>query len=249
MATPRTDARVSARVAAIAESATLAVDAKAKALQAAGEPVIGFGAGEPDFPTPAHIVEAAVGGLPRPQEPQVHARRRPPGAEGGDRRQDDPRLRLRRADLGRARHQRWQARRLQHLHRPARPGRRGAAPRAVLDHLPRADRAGRWGVRGAPHRRDHRLPRHRRPARGRPHPPHQDPPVRVAVEPHGRGVPGRGGRGHRPLGRGARDLGGHRRDLRAPDLRRPRARVDAGRGARAAATAAWSSTASPRPTP
>ena len=52
--------RISARVAAIAESATLAVDAKAKALKAAGEPVIGFGAGEPDFPTPAHIVEAAV---------------------------------------------------------------------------------------------------------------------------------------------------------------------------------------------
>ena len=60
MSTPRTDARVSRRVAAIAESATLAVDAKAKALKAAGEPVIGFGAGEPDFPTPAHIVEAAV---------------------------------------------------------------------------------------------------------------------------------------------------------------------------------------------
>jgi len=60
LATPRTDARVSRRIAAIAESATLAVDAKAKALQAAGEPVIGFGAGEPDFPTPAHIVEAAV---------------------------------------------------------------------------------------------------------------------------------------------------------------------------------------------
>ena len=60
MATPRTDARVSRRIAAIAESATLAVDAKAKALKAAGEPVIGFGAGEPDFPTPAAIVEAAV---------------------------------------------------------------------------------------------------------------------------------------------------------------------------------------------
>jgi aspartate aminotransferase len=60
LATPRTDARVSRRVAAIAESATLAVDAKAKALKAAGEPVIGFGAGEPDFPTPAHVVEAAV---------------------------------------------------------------------------------------------------------------------------------------------------------------------------------------------
>ena len=52
--------RTSARLAAIAESATLAVDAKAKALKAAGENVIGFGAGEPDFPTPEHIVEAAV---------------------------------------------------------------------------------------------------------------------------------------------------------------------------------------------
>jgi aspartate aminotransferase len=52
--------RISSRVAAITESATLAVDAKAKALKAAGEPVIGFGAGEPDFPTPAHIVEAAA---------------------------------------------------------------------------------------------------------------------------------------------------------------------------------------------
>jgi aspartate/methionine/tyrosine aminotransferase len=52
--------RLSRRVAAITESATLAVDARAKALKAAGEPVIGFGAGEPDFPTPAHVVEAAV---------------------------------------------------------------------------------------------------------------------------------------------------------------------------------------------
>jgi aspartate/methionine/tyrosine aminotransferase len=52
--------RVSDRIGAIAESATLAVDAKAKALKAAGRPVIGFGAGEPDFPTPDYIVEAAV---------------------------------------------------------------------------------------------------------------------------------------------------------------------------------------------
>lgn len=51
--------RVSARVGAIAESATLAVDARAKALKAAGRPVIGFGAGEPDFPTPEHVVRAA----------------------------------------------------------------------------------------------------------------------------------------------------------------------------------------------
>ncbi|HET7661624.1 MAG TPA: pyridoxal phosphate-dependent aminotransferase, partial [Oryzihumus sp.] len=52
--------RISRRIGAIAESATLAVDAKAKALKAEGRPVIGFGAGEPDFPTPDYIVEAAV---------------------------------------------------------------------------------------------------------------------------------------------------------------------------------------------
>ncbi len=60
MGSVTSEPRVSRRIAAIAESATLAVDAKAKALKAAGEPVIGFGAGEPDFPTPAHIVEAAI---------------------------------------------------------------------------------------------------------------------------------------------------------------------------------------------
>jgi aspartate aminotransferase len=60
-------ARISTRIAAIAESATLAVDAKAKALQAAGEPVIGFGAGEPDFPTPPHIVEAAIAACADPR--------------------------------------------------------------------------------------------------------------------------------------------------------------------------------------
>ena len=52
--------RVSRRVSGIAESATLAVDAKAKAMKAAGRPVIGFGAGEPDFPTPQYIVDAAI---------------------------------------------------------------------------------------------------------------------------------------------------------------------------------------------
>ncbi len=52
--------RVSQRVGAIAESATLKVDSQAKALKAAGRPVVGFGAGEPDFPTPAYVVDAAV---------------------------------------------------------------------------------------------------------------------------------------------------------------------------------------------
>ncbi|MCR3719879.1 MULTISPECIES: pyridoxal phosphate-dependent aminotransferase [Prauserella salsuginis group] len=65
MATPGTTStrprsRVSARIAGITPSATLAVDAKAKALKAEGRPVIGFGAGQPDFPTPDYIVEAAA---------------------------------------------------------------------------------------------------------------------------------------------------------------------------------------------
>ncbi len=59
--------RISRRIGAIAESATLAVDAKAKALKAAGEDVIGFGAGEPDFPTPAHVVEAAIAACSDPK--------------------------------------------------------------------------------------------------------------------------------------------------------------------------------------
>lgn len=58
--------RISRRIAAIAPSATLAVDAKAKALKSEGHPIIGFGAGEPDFPTPAHIVQAAAEALQDP---------------------------------------------------------------------------------------------------------------------------------------------------------------------------------------
>ncbi|HCA87043.1 MAG TPA: aspartate aminotransferase [Streptomyces sp.] len=87
--------RVSARVGAISESATLAVDAKAKALKAAGRPVIGFGAGEPDFPTPEYIVDAAVeacrnpkfhrytpaGGLPELKAAIVEKTRRDSGYE------------------------------------------------------------------------------------------------------------------------------------------------------------------------
>jgi aspartate/methionine/tyrosine aminotransferase len=89
--------RISHRVAAIAESATLAVDAKAKALKAAGEPVIGFGAGEPDFATPDHIVAAAIeacsdpknhrytpaGGLPELKEAIAAKTRRDSGYEVG----------------------------------------------------------------------------------------------------------------------------------------------------------------------
>ncbi|NNN21610.1 MAG: pyridoxal phosphate-dependent aminotransferase [Acidimicrobiales bacterium] len=58
--TTGTESRISELISAIKPSATLAVDAKAKALKAKGEPVIGFGAGEPDFATPEFIVEAAI---------------------------------------------------------------------------------------------------------------------------------------------------------------------------------------------
>jgi aspartate/methionine/tyrosine aminotransferase len=90
-----TASRISARIGGIGESATLAVDAKAKALKAAGRPVIGFGAGEPDFPTPDYIVEAAVeaardpknhryspaGGLPELKQAIVDKTKRDSGYE------------------------------------------------------------------------------------------------------------------------------------------------------------------------
>ena len=89
--------RISQRIGSMSESATLAVDAKAKALVAAGRPVIGFGAGEPDFPTPEYIVSAAVdacrdprwhryspaGGLPALKEAIAHKTLRDSGWEIG----------------------------------------------------------------------------------------------------------------------------------------------------------------------
>ncbi len=109
-------------MAAVAPSATLAVDAKAKALRAAGEDVIGFGAGEPDFPTPAAIVEAAVAacrvpanhhytptaGLPALSEAVAAKTRRDSGYEV--------------AGLPGPRDQRGQAGRVRSLRHPVRPG-------------------------------------------------------------------------------------------------------------------------------
>jgi len=68
--------RISLRLGAVAESATLAVEAKAKALTAAGEKVVSFGAGEPDFPTPPHIVEAAIAAC---RDPKAHRYSPTPG--------------------------------------------------------------------------------------------------------------------------------------------------------------------------
>ena len=149
--------RISARIAAINESATLAVDAKAKALKAAGENVIGFGAGEPDFPTPEPIVEAADRG--RAASPASTTIRRPPGlpelreAIAHKTKRDSGFDCARRAG---ARHQRRQARRLQHVPGAVRPGRRGAAARAVLDVVSRDHHARRRRSGGAPDDRGRR---------------------------------------------------------------------------------------------
>ena len=189
-------------------------------------------------------------GLPRPEEPPVQPR---PAACPSSRRRSPPRRRATRATTSTAapgaRHQRRQARRLQHLRHPARPGRRGAPARAVLDHLSRADHARR-------RRRRSSCPTDE--ATG----------FRVTVDqleaartertkalmfvspsnPTGAVYPRGRDRGDRPLGRRARHLGRHRRDLRAPHLRRPRVPLDAGRRARAGRPLRRRSTAWPRPT-
>ena len=217
------ESRVSRRIAAIAESATLAVDAKAKALKAAGEPVIGFGAGEPDFPTPEHIVDAAVAACQNPANHRYSPTRRAPRAPRCNCRKDRARLGLPVRGGPGARHQRRQARGLQRVPDPAGPRRRGPgarrptgrptprrsrSPAASPSRCPTTEATGfRVTVDQLEAARTHE---------------HQGAAVRLAVEPDRRGVPARRGRGDRPLGARARHLGRHRRDLRAPHLRRPR---------------------------
>ena len=245
---PPAERRISRRIAAISESATLAVDAKAKALKAAGKPVIGFGAGEPDFPTPDYIVEAAVaacrqpamhrytpaGGLPALKEAIVAKTARDSGlqVDGGQR----------------AGHQRRQAGGLRGLRHDARPGRRGAAARAVLDDLPRGDPAGRRRAGARGRRRAERLPGLGGPARGGAHAPHEGAAVLLAVQPDRCGLPGRAGRGDRPLGAGRRASGCSptRSTSTSPTAASPRRRCRW--SCPSWPTAASSSTASPRPT-
>ncbi len=242
----RMGARVSDRIAAIAESATLAVDAKAKALKAAGRPVIGFGAGEPDFPTPDYIVEAAVAAARQPEVPPLHAGRRAARAARRDRRQDPARHRLRRRrrprcwsptaasrrSTTRSRRCSTRATRCCSSRRTGRPTRRRSSSPAVCRS------------RSAPTRR---------PAISRPssssRPP--GPPrtkvllLRLAVQPDRGRVSARAGRGDRRVGGRARPLGRHRRDLRAPRVRRCRDDVDR---AQRRTSGSSSSTVSRRPT-
>ena len=199
--------RISARIAAIAESATLAVDAKAKALKAAGEP---SSASVPASPTsrprptswrppwrpaatPEPQVHAPAGGLPELREAIAVKTQRDSGYEV-------------KAAPG-AGHQRRQAGRVQHVRRPARPrATRCSCPRPTGRPTPRPSP---WPAACPSSCRPTRRPASgsRSTSSRRPAPPHQGAAVRVAVEPDRRRLPPGGGRGHRPLGRRARASG------------------------------------------
>ena len=208
----------------MAPSATLAVDARAKALRKAGHDVIGFGAGEPDFPTPAHIVEAAVEACRDPANhhytptaglPELREQIAVKTAQG---------LGLRGRRFAGPRHERGEAGGIPDICDPLRPGRRGARTLALLDDVSRGHQPGR---RSPGPRRDGLCVPHRPgPPRGGVHARHEGPALRVAVQPDRcrRGPPG--GRGGRPLGRRPGSVGGHRRDLRAPGLWREAVLLD-----------------------
>ena len=240
--------RISARISAIAESATLAVDAKAKALKAAGRPVIGFGAGEPDFPTPGYIVEAAQRAC---AVPRFHKYTPTPGL---------PELREAVAAKT-ARDSGYQVSAGQVLITNGGkqavyetfatlldPGDEVLHAHPVLDHLPRGDLAGRRRPGAGADRRADRVPGRVADLEAARTDRHQGAAVRVPVQPDRRGVPAGAGGRDRPVGRGARPLGGHRRDLRAPRLRRRHGSPPCRWWRRRSRTPAWCSTGWPRPT-
>ena len=228
-----------------------AVDAKAKALKAAGEPVIGFGAGEPDFPTPDHIVEAAVVACRDPSNHRYTPAAGPARAEGGHRRQDPARLGLRGRCPARSlvtnggKHAVYNT-----FEALLNPGDEVLLPAPYWTTYPEPIALAGGAPVVLPTDESTGLPGHRRPARGGPHrrPPRPWCSCRRRTRP-GAVYPEAEVRGHRRVGRRARHLGRHRRDLRAPHLRRPRVHLDADRRARAGRPRASCSTAWPRPTP
>ena len=187
---PLPSERLSTRVTAIAPSATLAVDAKAKAMKADGEDVIGFGAGEPDFPTPAHIVERRHRGGPGPGGAPLLGHAGPARPAPGHRRQDQAGLGLRGRPEPGGGHQRRQAGLLRGHRGHREPGRRGPrCPRRTGRPTPSPIALAGGTSVVLPDRRGRRLPGHRRPARGRPHRADQGPALRVPLQPVGRRLP------------------------------------------------------------
>uniref|UniRef100_UPI00404B277A pyridoxal phosphate-dependent aminotransferase n=1 Tax=Brachybacterium sp. GPGPB12 TaxID=3023517 RepID=UPI00404B277A len=186
--TPASRSRISQRIGAIEPSATLAVDATAKALKAAGRPVIGFGAGEPDFPTPAHIVDAAVEAARDPRNHRYSATAGLPesrealaaSVSATTSLEIDPAQVLVTNGGKQAVFQAFAT--------VLDPGDEVLAARPVLDHLPRGDPPVRRGRGPRPRRRRPGLRPHGRAARGRPHRPHPRPGAVLPLEPDRRGA-------------------------------------------------------------
>ena len=210
--------------------------------------MIGFGAGEPDFPTPDYIVEAAVeacrdptnhrytpaGGLPELKQAIVDKTRRDCGYDV------EPAQVLVTNGGKQAIYEAFAT--------MLDPGDEVLAAGAVLDDLPRGDPAGRRRAGRGARRRDPGLQGHRRPARGGAHRPHQGAAVLLAVQPDRRGL-------HpeevEAIGRWVveHELWVVTDEIYEHlDLRRRRDRLDAGAWCPSSPTAASSSTASPRPT-
>ncbi len=126
---------LSERINSVAPSATLAVDSKAKAMKAEGIDVIGFGAGEPNFPTPAAIVAAAAEAVPGSEELSLHSDGRLAGIAQGDRRQNVARLGVWSRSESGDRNQWRQAGRVRILQILLNDGDEVIIPDAVLDEL------------------------------------------------------------------------------------------------------------------
>ena len=216
------------------ESATLAVDAKAKALKAAGEDVIGFGAGEPDFPTPDAIVEAAAAACHDPANHRYTPTGGLPELRAGDRREDQARLGPRVAPSRRcssptaaSRPSTTRSRRCST--RATRCCCRRRTGRPTPSRSPSAAACRSWcrptvaaGFRVTIDQLEAALtPRTKALVFVSPSNPSGAVYPPAEVEAIGRWAVGEG------------HLGRHRRDLRAPHLRRPRVLVDAGARARA----------------
>ena len=236
------------RIGAIAESATLKVDAKAKALKAEGRPVIGFGAGEPDFPTPGYVVEAAVeacrdpknhrytpaGGLPELKKAIAEKTLRDSGYAV------EPAQVLVTNGGKQAIYAAFAA--------MLDPGDEVIVPAPYWTTYPEAIAlAGGVAVEVlADETQDYKVTVEQLEAA-------RTDRTKVLLfvspsNPTGAVYTADEIRAHRPVGRGPRAVGADRRDLRAPRLRRRRHRLDAGARARTWPTTASSSTAWPRPT-
>ena len=167
----------------------------------------------------------------RSEEPQVHSRQR---ASPNSARPSRARPGRQRGDGLPRRHprdERRQAGRLRSLRGDRGRRRRSPPPHPLLDDLPRGDPPGRGRSGQGVRRSGARLQGRRRPAGGGPDPGDEGPAAMLAVEPDGIRVLPRGDPLHRPVGGGERPVGGHRRDLRAPRLRRNADGLPSGRGA------------------